>query len=207
MGEARMMRSLVIVVLASGLSLGAAGGALAGWHWWQASGGNRDEVLAEDGIGHPLYDLDPTDDRALAAYATDIFIGRVLDQTGAVGAPTSAPGQELPQSQFAVEVLHLLKGQAAGVVTVNQVGGLDQQARQLMLLEEDALLRPGAIELFLVVSVPARGWYQIVAGGYGHVPVDDPARREALIDRFAQATAPAAGSEASPDIRWLGERT
>ena len=207
MGEARMMRSLVIVVLASGLSLGAAGGALAGWHWWQASGGNRDEVLAEDGIGHPVYELDPTDDRALAAYATDIFIGRVLDQTGAVGAPTSAPGQELPQSQFAVEVLHLLKGPAAGVVTVNQVGGLDMQAEEIMLLEGDPLLRPGAIELFLVVSVPEREWYQIVAGGYGHVPADDPSRRETLIDRFAQATAPAAGSGASPDIRWLGERT
>src|SRR5215203_5289034 len=189
MGEALMMRSLVIVVLASGLFLGAAGGALAGWHWWQASGGNRDEVLAEDGIGHPVYELDPTDDRALAAYATDIFIGRVLDQTGAVGAPTSAPGQELPQSQFAVEVLHLLKGPAAGVVTVNQVGGLDQQAHQVMLLEGDALLRPGSSELFLAVSVPERGWYQIVAAGHGHVLVDDPAQQKTLIDRFAQASA------------------
>ena len=57
-----------------------------------------------------------------------------------------------------------------------------------MLLEGDALLRPGASELFLVVSVPERGWYQIVAAGYGHVPADDPAQRETLIDRFAQAT-------------------
>src|SRR5215207_11204868 len=187
MGEARMMRSLVIVVLASGLSLGAAGGALAGWHWWQASGGNRYEVLAEAGIGHPVYELDVTDDRALAAYATDIFIGRVLDQTGAAGAPTSAPDQELPQSQFAVEVLQLLKGRAAGVVTVNQVGGLDQQAHQIMLLEGDALLHPGSSELFLVVSVPERGWYQIVAAGHGHLSADDPAQRKTLIARFAQA--------------------
>src|SRR5215207_5868098 len=183
-----MMRSLVIVVLTSGLSLGAVGGALAGWRWWQAPGGNRYEVLAEAGIGHPVYELDPTDDRALAAYATDIFIGRVLDQTGAVGAPTSAPGQELPQSQFAVEVLHLLKGRAAGVVTVNQVGGLDQQAHQIMLLEGDALLRPEVSELFLVVSVPERGWYQIVAAGHGHLSADDPAQRKSLIDRFAQAS-------------------
>src|SRR5215212_6880635 len=202
-----MMRSLVIATIAAVLSLGVAGGVIAGWQWQQAPDGNTHKVVADAGIGHPVYELDPTDDRALAAYATDIFIGRVLDQTGAVGAPTSAPGQELPQSQFAVEVLHLLKGLAAGVVTVNQVGGLDMQAEEIMLLEGDPLLRPGAIELFLVVSVPERGRYQIVAGGYGHVPVDDPARREALIDRFAQATAPAAGSEASPDIRWLGERT
>ena len=86
-------------------------------------------------MGHPIFALDPRDDRSLAAYATDIYIGRVLNQTGAVGAPTSAPGQELPQSQFAVEVLHVLKGQARGVVTVNQVGGLDPQAGQTMLLE------------------------------------------------------------------------
>ena len=59
-------------------------------------------------------------------------------------------------------------------MTVNQVGGLDQQARQIMLLEGDALLRPGASELFLAVSVPERGWYQIVAAGHGHLSADDP---------------------------------
>src|ERR671911_156433 len=136
--------------------------------WQRAPTASAQHATGDIGIGHPIYELDPTDDRALADYATDIFIGRVLDQTGAIGAPTSAPGQALPQSQFAVEVLHLLKGQAAGVVTVNQVGGMDPQAHQIMLLERDALLRPGARELFLVVSVPERGWYQIVAAGQGH---------------------------------------
>ena len=106
-----------------------------------------------------------------------------------------------------MRVLHVLKGKARGVVTVNQVGGLDSQAEEIMLLEGDALLRPGARELFLVVSVPERGWYQIIAAGYGHLPADDPAQREALIDRFRQAAAPAARSGASPDTRSPGERT
>ncbi len=158
-----MMRSLVVVVLAAGLALGVVG-VMPGWDWQHAVGHNAHEVVAHTGIGHPIYAFDPRDDRALTAYATDVFIGRVRGQTGAAAAPTSAPGQELPQSQFAVEVLQLLKGQAAGEVTVNQVGGLDPQANQIMLLEGDALLRPGARELFLVVSVPERGWYQIVAG-------------------------------------------
>ena len=183
-----MTRSLIVVILAAGLSLGVAAGVMAGWQWQQAAGGNPREVVADAGMGHPIFALDPRDDRSLAAYATDIYIGRVLDQTGAVGAPTSAPEQELPQSQFAVEVLDVLKGQAEGVVTVNQVGGLDPQAGQTMLLEGDALLRPGASELFLVVFVPERGWYQIVAAGHGHVPADDPDQRETLIDRFTQAT-------------------
>jgi len=183
------MRSLVIVILTAGLSLGVVSG-VAGWrsHMQQAAGSSAPEVVAHTGIGHPIYAFDPRNDRALAAYATDIFIGRVSGQTGAAGAPTSAPEQDLPQSQFAVEVLHLLKGQAAGEVIVNQVGGLDPQAHQIMLLEGDALLRPGARELFLVVSVPERGWYQIVAAGHGHLTADDPAQRTRLIERFTQAT-------------------
>jgi len=183
-------RSPIIVIITAGIFLAAVGGVMAGWHrdLQQAPGGNPREVVPDGGIGHPIYELDPRDDRALADYATDIFIGRVRGLTGAAGAPTSAPGQELPQSQFAVEVLQLVKGQAAGVVTVNQVGGLDQQADQIMLLEGDALLRPGTSELFLVVSVPERGWYQIVAAGHGHLSADDPAQRKTLIDRFTQAT-------------------
>ena len=182
-----MTRSVVIVTLIIGLSLSIAGSVMARRHSQHAPSYRAPRVAGDAGIGHPIYALDPGDDRALAAYATDIFIGRVLDQTGAVGAPTSAPGQELPQSQFAVEFLHLLKGQAEGVVTVNQVGGLDTQAGAVMQLEGDALLRPGASELFLVVSVPERGWYQIVAAGHGHLAADDPAQRQTLIDRFSQA--------------------
>jgi hypothetical protein len=35
--------------------------------------------------------------------------------------------------------------------------------------------------------VPEQGWYQIAAGGHGHLPADDPARQEALVERFAAA--------------------
>ena len=192
-----MTRSLLIATLAIGLSLVAAGSVLAHRHWERAPDANALAAAGDAGIGHPMYSLDPRDDRELADYATDIFIGRVLDQTGAVSAPTSAPGQEVPQSQFAVEVLHVLKGKTEGVVTVNQVGGLDKQAAANMLLEGDALLRLGANELFLAVSVPERGWYQIVAAAYGHLPADDPTQRETLIDRFAQAIAPLEGGAAS----------
>ena len=175
-----MTRARVIGIVAIGLMLATliTGGASIG-----------DDV----GIGHPVYAFDPSDDRALAAYATDIFVGHVLGQTGSVGAPTSVPGQELPQTQFAVAVRHVVKGAASGVVTVNQIGGLDQQTERLTLFEGDALLRPGASELFLVVRVPERGWYQMVAAGYGHRSADDEARRETLVERFARAAEPSAG--------------
>ena len=198
-----MTRPLVIIFLAISLSLGAAGVVLARWPGERAAGGTARDLTVETGLGHPIYALDPHDDRAMAFYATDIFLGRVLGQTGAIGAPTSAPGQEVPQSQFAVEVLHAVKGEAAGVVTVNQVGGLDAQAGRMMLLEGDTLLRAGRSELFLVAYVPGLEWFQIVAAGHGHRPADGVAEREALIDRFTQAAIPS--EEVSSHTRPHGE--
>jgi hypothetical protein len=200
-----MTRSLVIVTLAVGLSLGAAGVVLARWSGDHAVNPNARAAIVETGIGHPIYALDPQDDHALAAYASDIFLGRVLGQTGDLGAPTSAPGQEVPQSQFAVEVLHTLKGEAAGVVTINQVGGRDAQARRMMLLDGDTLLRAGRSELFLVVHIPEMEWYQIAAAGHGHLPADDVAEREALIDRFTQAAVPSETEGVSSSARPHGE--
>ncbi|MBW3631674.1 MAG: hypothetical protein KY456_01465 [Chloroflexi bacterium] len=202
-----MTRPLVILTLAVGLSLGATGAVLVRWHGERTAGANARDAVKETGVGHPIYALDPRDDLAMAAYATDIFIGRVLGQTADACAPTSAPGQEVPQSQFAVEVLHAVKGEAEGVVTINQVGGLDAQARRLMLLDGDTLLRAGRSELFLVVYVPEMEWYQIVAAGHGHLPADDAAEREALIDRFTQAAVPSETDEASSHTRPHGERS
>jgi hypothetical protein len=209
-----MLRSPVLAVLLTGLLLLAAGAA------WGHSQRTQIAANAGDvGIAHPVYAIDPGDDRALAAYASDIFVGKVLAQTGNAGAPTSAPGQEVPQTQFAVAVLRAIKGRAAGVVTVNQVGGIDRLAQRLMVLEGDALLRPGTSELFLVSAVPERGWYQIVAAGHGHRPVAAAAERDAPLARvlralgeparvpaaagFAQSQAPSSG-ESIDFIRFNG---
>ena len=202
-----MTRLLVIVSLAIALSLAAAGAFLARWQGDRAASATQSDAVMESGIGHPIYALDPRDDQAMAAYATDIFIGRVLRQTGRVGAPTTAPGQEVPQSQFAVEVLDVVKGKAQGVVTINQVGGLDAQANGVMLLEGDTLLRPGKQELFLVVHVPEMEWYQIVAAGHGHLSADDVVEREALIDRFTRAVVPTEMEGISSGARHSGERS
>ena len=58
-----MTRSLIII-LTAGLLFGLSGGVMAGWHR-QALGGNPHQVVADAGIGHPIYKLDPTDNRAL----------------------------------------------------------------------------------------------------------------------------------------------
>ena len=202
-----MTRSHVFVILAVALSLAAVGSGLVRWQGARAPGVNALDRTEDVGIGHPIYALDPRDDRAMAAYATDIFIGEVLGQTGNTGAPTSAPGQEVPQSQFAVEVLHAVKGEVEGVVTINQVSGLDAQAKRKMLLEGDALLRPGESALFLVVHVPEMEWYQIVAGGHGHLSADDGFKRAALVDRFTRAADVAGMDGVSSRTQPAGKRS
>src|SRR5688572_2867827 len=175
-----MPRTLAAFVLVAAVSLAAAGAVLARWHAGQG-------VRAPVAVAHAHYAFDPSDDRALAAYATDIFFGQVLARAGAIGAPTTAPRQELPQTQFAVQVLDVVKGDAAGVVSVNQVGGIDARSGQTMVLAGDAPLRPGSRALFLTVRVRERGWYQIAAGGHGRLAADDPEQRAALLARFGPA--------------------
>jgi hypothetical protein len=184
-----MTRALGIAILIVGVAaaLLGSGGVLSRWHVAPRAAPGffvSGEAVA---IADPTYSFDPSDETELAAYATDIFVGRVLGKRGANGAPTSAPGQEMPQTQYTVQVTETIKGDAAGVVTVNQVGGVDAQSRQRLLLAGDAPLRPGTSEIFLTVGVPERGWHQIVAAGYGHLAADDPAQREALVARFRQA--------------------
>jgi hypothetical protein len=183
------MRSLGIAIFIGGVlaALLGTGEVLSRWHLAPGAAPGRFASGEAVAIAQPFYSFDPSDDRALAAYATDIFVGRVLGQRGAIGAPTSAPGQEVPQTQYTVEVVETIKGDAAGVVTVNQVGGVDAHSGQPMMLAGDAPLRPGTSEVFLTVGVPEREWHQIVAAGYGHLAADDPARREALVARFRQA--------------------
>ena len=184
-----MVRALGIGMLVVSVALLVGAGAMGGWSVAPASDAAFSSLDAAVASAHPLYSLDPSDDRELAAYASDIFVGRVVGPSGAVGAPTTAPGQELPQTQYAVAVVATLKGDAAGVVTVNQVGGVDAQSGQPLLLAGDAPLQPGASELFLTVDVPERGWHQIVAGGSGHLAARDPAQRAALVARFGNVLA------------------
>ena len=184
-----MVRPAVIAILAAGLVLAATAEALTRRVDDHPATASAPAAGDQVGIAHPVYAFDPEDDHALAAHATDIFVGRVVAQTGTVGAPTSAPGHEVPQTQFAVDVLHGIKGQAAGTVTVNQVGGLDKHAKRLMLVQGDELLQPGTTELFVTFYVPERGWYQVVAARHGHLRAHDRAHHQALVGRFARVVA------------------
>lgn len=137
--------------------------------------------------------IDPKDERQIVGGSTDVFFGRVVEQVGSEGAPTAKPGAEQPMTQYAVEVTEVIKGDASGTVTINQLGGYvddgHENHRHLDLIEGDSLMEPGQEYLFSTNYVEEKDWYQIVLAGVGNVEVKDKAQRQELEQKFEEAEA------------------
>jgi hypothetical protein len=134
------------------------------------------------------YAFEPTDERQLVGFATNVFVGRVTGKVGAEGAPLSGPGEPvMPRTQFSVAVLENIKGDLGGKVTVSQSGGYDKSVGREVRIEGDPLLKPGQ-ELLLVTSYNREeGWYTIAAQPFGTVPIEDERQRTDLVERFEEA--------------------
>jgi hypothetical protein len=134
------------------------------------------------------YAFEPTDERQLVGFATNVFVGRVTGKVGAEGAPLSGPRDPvMPRTQFSVAVLENIKGDLGGKVTVSQSGGYDKSVGREVRIEGDPLLKPGQ-ELLLVTSCNREGgWYTIAAQPFGTVPIEDERQRTDLVERFEVA--------------------
>jgi hypothetical protein len=119
------------------------------------------------------------DPRRLVGSVENVFVGRVLAQV----STTILDGE--PETQFQVEVQENIKGSLSGKVIVNQEGGRDGD--RLILVEDDALLRPGQVYLFATLPFRERGWHTLVPV-YGDLPIADASQRAALVSKFKKAT-------------------
>jgi hypothetical protein len=154
------------------------------------------EVLAEGPTGtddDPVnvevdYAIEPTDERQLVGFATNVFVGRVIGKVGAEGAPLSGPGdQVLPRTQVSVAVLENIKGDLRGKVTVSQTGGYDKSVGREVRIEGDPLLEPGQELLFATSHNREEDWYTVAAQPFGTVPIEDQQQRTDVVERFEQA--------------------
>lgn len=138
----------------------------------------------------PLYAFDARDKRKLVGYATNVFVGRVIKETGSEGAPLSGPGKKtLPKTQFSVEVSRNIKGDLGGdTVTVSQTGGYDEEGREARV-EGDSPLLTGQEYLFSTSYDEKEGRYVIVAQPFGTVLIEGEEQREETAERFVQAEA------------------
>jgi hypothetical protein len=122
---------------------------------------------------------DFSDARRLVGATDNVFVGRVIAQVG-----TKRVVDDLPETQFQVEVLETIKGALTGRVTVNQQGGYE--GRELILVEDDPLLVPGQEYLFATGLHPGEGWHTLVPG-YGDLLITDDQQRADLIAKFREA--------------------
>lgn len=127
--------------------------------------------------------IDVTDDNKLVGAAHNVFVGKVIDQTG------TKTDRSSPQTQFSVEILENIKGNLTGIVTVNQGGGYENIGGQnyLILTEGDKLIEPGKTYLF-VTRVSDGGWHTF-APAYGDLLITDQTDYQNKIERFERAFA------------------
>ena len=134
------------------------------------------------------YAFEPADEEQLVGFATNVFVGRVVEKVGAEGAPLSGPGDEVvPRTQFSVAVLKDIKGDLDGEVTVSQTGGYDNVRGRGVRVEGDPMLEPGQRRLFVTSYDEQEGWYTIVAQPYGDVRIEDERQQADLVERFERA--------------------
>jgi hypothetical protein len=134
------------------------------------------------------YAFEPADERQLVGFATNVFVGRVVGEVGAEGAPVSGPGDRvIPRTQFSVAVLENVKGDLSGKVKVSQTGGYDESVGRVVRIQGDPLLKPGQEYLFATSYDQEEGWYTIAAQPFGTVPIEDERQQTNLVERFEQA--------------------
>lgn len=108
---------------------------------------------------HLSYPANLENENILVGAAHNIFVGRVVEQTG------DKVTQIGPRTQYAVEVVLSVKGSLNGLVTVDMMGGYEDG--KLVMVENDDpdnfLLKPGATYLFVTRYNEQENWHTLIA--------------------------------------------
>lgn len=132
------------------------------------------------------YAFDVSDPRELVGSADNVFVGRVVEEVGGEDIAGEGGG-DIPQTQFAVDVVENLKGELRGQVVVNQDGGtLPGESRPILLTGSEPLEPGESYVLSTSRDVPS-GWHSIVATGFGDVPVSTEPNPGEVLARYRQA--------------------
>ncbi len=159
------------------VALIAAGAVTAGAVQLGSSGGAEPPKITRVDFVAPT---DFSDDRRLAGFAENVFVGRVT------GDGKTTDKDPLPETDFPVQVVDTLKGSAASSVIVVQQGGqLPGRDDEQVLLEGDQRLQRGQTYLFATRSDP-QGRRFLVAR-YGDLRVRSAAHQSQLRARFTEA--------------------
>lgn len=124
------------------------------------------------------YGFDVFDDRQVAHFADDIFVGRV--------AKVLTADEDATRSRFSVQVVHSLKGEARGERVVRQLGG--QFGNEVVVVEGEELLQVGRLYLLATSdSLEEPGAEVVIGGPLSHQHLPDEAAEQAAVGRWNRA--------------------
>ena len=110
------------------------------------------------------FDLEDTP--RLIGWADNVFIGKVIKQSG-----TKSLGG-IPETQFEVEVTENIKGDLEGYTD-----------EELILVENDPLLKEGQLYLFVTKYLKEENWHTLVPV-YGDILIKNDVERNNLIEEY-----------------------
>jgi hypothetical protein len=136
----------------------------------------------QQGIAQIDYAINVSDDRELVGSSSDVFIAKVIKQTGTSTEPYL-------QTHFSVEVIESIKGNATGNIIVKQFGGYEHVFiwKYLTLADGDELLLSGETYLFVTKGDGERGY--TFAPTYGNLLIEDQEDFQQKKLRFQKAFA------------------
>lgn len=134
------------------------------------------------------YAADFSDDRILMGASHNVFVGKVIKQVG------NKSIDDTPKTQFAVEVIHNIKGSLQGTVVVDQTGGYKNGILYLAhggdvvgpvdpadkgSADTDTLFEVGATYLFATRYSERDNWYTFISHPNGRKLIS----RDANLDK------------------------
>ena len=172
-----------------------------------ASQGAKNAVAAGPELGprpdvvELAYGYDIDDERFVVALSDNVFAGRVERVSGDEPAPTTIPGEDRPQTQYAVRVLAVVKSSGADPLRegesayVNREGGVGPETHRRQVIEahycgERATDRPlaaGEEYLFSTYYEPRRELHTLVAQPTGARLIGSREGRGAIVAAYRVA--------------------
>ncbi|MBT2693771.1 hypothetical protein [Bacillus sp. ISL-55] len=122
--------------------------------------------------------FDVTDPQRLVGWADNVFVGKVIKMSG------TSEERGMIETQFKVEVAENIKGELQDEVTVNQQGGYEGQ--NLILVENDQLLKEGESYLFVSRKNEEQDWHTVVPV-YGDIIIESEAHKEEMLNKYKKA--------------------
>lgn len=130
---------------------------------------------------HTTSAVDLSDRKKLVGWADNVFVGKIQSKIG-----TKKILENLPETQFSVDVIKNIKGNLDEEVVVNQQGGYDKETNKTYTLHNDKFLQEGKVYLFVTKYNKEYGFHTVVPVK-GHLVANDKQQRQNLINQFVQA--------------------